>query len=264
MLSGKVKDTGYKYRKEPTDIDFSKNPLYISQNCIRHHLFRENSHDIHYAKDSTLEKVLASMTGLVRGYVVPASMCRKASCLLVEDFVDQLGNGNFEQFGQSGERDSSSFFSKTTFGDTEYLSYGSINIEEIQFISLDDKFDRKSMTIEVGQGEVIAKSIQDFIQSLNKNLSPKATFHENYVRKGTIYENGENGILLNQDAIHILVENTIEKIKELSIRQAQSYMYVDEMSVDFNDSKKMMRIKRDVSQIVEQKDGDYAVYYYAN
>jgi uncharacterized protein YqkB len=84
------------------------------------------------------------------------------------------------------------------------------------------------------------------------------------VRKGTIYENGENGILLNQDAIHILVENTIEKIKELSIRQAQSYMYVDEMSVDFNDSKKMMRIKRDVSQIVEQKDGDYAVYYYAN
>ena len=75
---------------------------------------------------------------------------------------------------------------------------------------------------------------------------------------------GENGILLNQDAIHILVENTIEKIKELSIRQAQSYMYVDEKSVVFNDSKKMMRIKRDVSQIVEQKDGDYAVYYYAN
>ena len=84
------------------------------------------------------------------------------------------------------------------------------------------------------------------------------------MRNGTIYENGENGILLNQDAIHILVENTIEKIKELSIRQALSYMYVDVMSVDFNDSKKMMRIKRDVSQIVEQKDGDYAVYYYAN
>jgi len=263
-LSGKVKDTGYKYRKEPTDIDFSKNPLYISQNCIRHHLFRNQAYDIHYAKDSTLEKVLASITGLVRGYVVPASQCRRTSPLLIEDFVDQLGNGNFEQFGQAGERDSSSFYSKTTFGDTEYISYGSISIEQLQFISLDDKFDRKSMTIEVGQGEVIAQSIQDFIQSLNNDLSPKATFHENYVRNGTIYEEGENGILLNQDAIQILVETTIEKLKELSIRQAKSYMYVDEMTVDFNDSSKMMRIKHDSSQIVEQKDGEYAVYFYSN
>lgn len=263
-LSGKVKDTGYKYRKEPTDIDFSKNPLYISQNCIRHHLFRNQAYDIHYAKDSTLEKVLASITGLIRGYVVPASQCKRTSPLLIEDFVDQLGNGNFEQFGQAGERDSSSFYSKTTFGDTEYISYGSISIEQLQFISLDDKFDRKSMTIEVGQGEIIAQSIQDFIQSLNNDLSPKATFHENYVRNGTIYEEGENGILLNEDAIQILVETTIEKLKELSIRQAKSYMYVDEMTVDFNDSSKMMRIKHDSSQIVEQKDGDYAVYFYSN
>ena len=263
-LSGKVKDTGYKYRKEPTDIDFSKNPLYISQNCIRHHLFRNQAFDIHYAKDSTLEKVLASITGLIRGYVVPASQCKRTSPLLIEDFVDQLGNGNFEQFGQAGERDSSSFYSKTTFGDTEYISYGSISIEQLQFISLDDKFDRKSMTIEVGQGEIIAQSIQDFIQSLNNDLSPKATFHENYVRNGTIYEEGENGILLNEDAIQILVETTIEKLKELSIRQAKSYMYVDEMTVDFNDSSKMMRIKHDSSQIVEQKDGEYAVYFYSN
>ena len=96
------------------------------------------------------------------------------------------------------------------------------------------------------------------------SVSPKATFHENYVRNGTIYEEGENGILLNEDAIQILVETTIEKLKELSIRQAKSYMYVDEMTVDFNDSSKMMRIKHDSSQIVEQKDGDYAVYFYSN
>ena len=71
------------------DIDFIKNPLYISQNCIRHHLFRNQAYDIHYAKDSTLEKVLASITGLIRGYVVPASQCKRTSPLLIEDFVDQ-------------------------------------------------------------------------------------------------------------------------------------------------------------------------------
>ena len=70
----------------------------------------------------------------------PASQNKRTSpLLLLEDFVDQLGNGNFEQFGQAGVRDSSSFFSKTTFGDTEYISYGSISIEQLEFISLRQK-----------------------------------------------------------------------------------------------------------------------------
>jgi len=137
-LTGKIKEeNGYKYKKEATDIDFKKTPLYISQNCIRHHLFRSQSFDLHYADNKNLKLVLASITGLVRGYVVPKSQCKRTSPLLLEDFIDQLGNGNFEQMGRSGSKDkgenkdgdvtaSNSFFSKTTFGETEYISYGSI------------------------------------------------------------------------------------------------------------------------------------------
>ncbi|MCP5017595.1 MAG: hypothetical protein GY938_20340 [Ketobacter sp.] len=262
-LSGKVKDTGYKYRKEPTDINFKETPLYISQNCIRHHLFREQAFDVHYAKKANLSKVLASITGLIRGYVVPESQNKRTSPLLLEDFVDQLGNGNFEQFGQAGARDSSSFFSKTTFGDTEYHSYGSISIEQLQFISLDKKFDREAMEIKEGQGEEVAEAITYFIKSLNPKLTSEAAFHPNYVRKGTIFEEGEVGILLNDDAIHALVEHTIERMCDLSIRQAKSYMYVDEVLVDYNDSQKMMRIKRDAGAISEKRAGDYATYFYA-
>ena len=263
-LTGKVKEeTGYQYKKEATDIDFKKTPLYISQNCIRHHLFREQAFDVHYAKKSNLQKVLASITGLVRGYVVPATQNKRTSPLLMEDFVDQLGNGNFEQFGQAGERDNSSFFSKTTFGDTEYISYGSISIEQLQFISLDKKFDREAMELKEGQGEVVAQEVQDFIQSLNPDLKPIATFHTNYVRNGTIFEEGENGILLNDDAIQALIEHTLERISELSIRQAKSYMYVDEVTVDYNDSNKMMRIKKDEGSISEELEGEFAVYFYA-
>jgi len=265
-LSGKVKEeTGYKYRKEATDIDFKKTPLYISQNCIRHHLFREQAFDVHYANKSKTEdltKMLASVTGLVRGYVVPSSQNKRTSPLLLEDFVDQLGNGNFEQFGQAGERDNSSFFSKTTFGDTEYISYGSISIEQLQFISLDKKFDREAMGIKTGQGDEVAQAVQAFIQTLNPALKPEATFHENYVRSGTIFEEGEVGILLNQDAIQALIDYTVELIKELSIRQAKSYMYVDEVIVDYNDSNKMMRIKRDESSIALEPESEYATYFY--
>ncbi len=263
-LTGKVKDeTGYKYKKEPTDIDFKKTPLYISQNCIRHHLFKEQSFDLHYAADKNLEQVLASITGLVRGYVVPSSQCKRTSPLLIEDFVDQLGNGNFEQFGQAGERDSSSFFSKTTFGDTEYISYGSISVEQLQFISLDKKFDRASMIIKEGQGEEIAATVQNFIKSLNPSLNSIATFHENYVRKGTIFEEGECGILLNDDAVQVLIKHTLDRIAGLSIRQAKGYMYVDEITVDYNDSHKMMRIKRDESEIVIEPQTQFAQYFYA-
>ncbi|ADG24313.1 type I-Fv CRISPR-associated protein Cas7fv [Legionella pneumophila] len=260
-LTGEISEKGYKHVKEPTDVDFRKTPLYISQNCIRHHLFRAHAFDLHYAKERNLQKVLASVTGLIRGYVVPESQCKRTSPLLLEDFVDQLGNGNFEQFSRSGKRDSSSFFSKTTFGDTQYISYGSISIEQLQFISLDNKFERAAMLIKDNEGEVIAKVIEDFIQSLKPTLKPKAEFHPNYVRKGTIFEIGEAGILLNQDAIQALVEATLEMIKALSIRQAKSYMYVDDVIVDFNNSNQMMRIKRTPDQISPIPEDEYAVYF---
>ena len=262
-LTGKVKDeTGYKYKKEATDIDFKQTPLYISQNCIRHHLFREQAFDLHFAGERSLDKVLASITGLIRGYVVPSSQCKRTSPLLLEDFVDQLGNGNFEQFGQAGERDSSSFFSKTTFGDTEYISYGSISIEQLQFISLDNKFDRCAMIIKDNQGEAVAQQVQDFIQSLDPSRSPKATFHTNYVRLGTIYEQGEAGILLDDTAIDILVKTTLDMIQDLVIRQAKGYMYVDRVEVDYNDSNKMMRIKRH-GETNPTATTNYAVYFEA-
>ena len=274
-LTGKVKEeTGYKYKKQASDINFKETPMYISQNCIRHHLFRDQSFDLHYAKDKNLQAVLTSMTGLIRGYVVPSSQCKRTSPLLLEDFIDQLGNGNFEQMGRSGSKEkgvddkgndvaSNSFFSKTTFGETEYLAYGSISIEQLQFISLDKKFDRASMIIKEGEGEKIAEAIQQFIQSLAPERHPQAVFHKNYVRGGTIFEEGEVGILLDNEAIDILINETLQMISELSIRQAKGYMYVESVIVDYNDSHKMMRIKRSERDISSTPESDYAVYFYA-
>lgn len=275
-LSGKIKEeTGYKYRKEASDINFSETPLYISQNCVRHHLFRDQSYDLHYAKDKNLADVLASITGLIRGYVVPSSQCKRTSPLLITDFVDQLGNGNFEQLSnassseettdkdgnQTYKRGENSIFSKTTFGDTEYEAYGSISIEQLEFISLDKKFDRAAMVIKEGEGEKVAEKISEFIKSLDPTRDPKAVFHKNYVRKGTIFEEGEVGILLDNTAIDILIKETLKMIQDLSIRQAKGYMYVDNLEVDYNDSNKMMRIKRTPDEINIEPQSEYAVYF---
>ena len=272
-LTGKVKeDTGFKYKKEPGDIDFAKTPLYISQNCVRHHLFREQAFDVRYATGKNTRQLLASVTGLVRGYVIPETQFKRVSPLLLEDFVDQLGNGNFEQFGRSGSKEkettkggkekSATFFSKTTFGDTRYESYGSISIEQMQFISLDNKFDRAAMTATDKEGDEIAKEIGEFLRGLDSSLKPGATYHQNYVRKGTIFEKGEAGILLNQDAIKVLVDETLARVRNLSIRQAKGYMYVDDLEVDYNASGKMMRVKRSPDEISGRADAEFAQYFY--
>ncbi|EJL6399855.1 hypothetical protein BOO30_13670 [Vibrio navarrensis] len=269
-LSGRIKEeNGYKYKKHATDIDFKKTPLYIGQNCIRHHLFKEQTYDTHFANEKNILSLLASITGLVRGYSVTSSQLKRTTSLLIEDFVDVLGNGNFEQLStdkptdENGKRDKTTIFSKTTFGDTEYISYGSISIEQLQFISLDKKFDRAAMVIKEGEGEVIAAELQSYIKSLNPCLNPQAIFHKNYVRRGTIFEEGECGILLNDDAVKALVDETLDRLANLSIRQAKGYMYVDEITVDYNDSHKMMRIKRNESEISEQPNGNFAIYFYA-
>ncbi len=272
-LTGKESEKGYKLKKDPSEINFRETPMYISQNCIRHHLFRDHAFDLHYANDKNLVNVLASITGLIRGYVVPSSQCKRTSPLLITDFVDQLGNGNFEQMGRSGTKEkevnkkgeeaSNSFFSKTTFGETEYIAYGSISIEQLQFISLDKKFDRASMIIKEGDGEKIAAQVQDYIKSLDSAREPKAIFHTNYVRKGTIFNEGEVGILLDDTAIDILVNETLNMLRDLSIKQAKGYMYVEEVEVDYNDSNRMMRIKRHPDQASPEPQTGYAVYFEA-
>lgn len=277
-LTGKVKDeTGYKYKKQATDINFNETPLYISQNCIRHHLFRDQAFDLHYAKDKNLIDVLTSITGLIRGYVVPSSQCKRTSPLLLEDFIDHLGNGNFEQLSNASsseeikEKDGSitykrgenSIFSKTTFGDTKYTAYGSISIEQLEFISLDKKFDRAAMIIKESEGEKISQRLQEFIKSLDPSRDPKAIFHTNYVRNGTIFQEGEVGILLDNTAVDILVKETLSMLQELSIKQAKGYMYVDSVEVDYNDSNKMMRIKRSPEQVINVLNSEYAIYFSA-
>lgn len=275
--TGKEKEeTGFRYKKLATEINFKETPMYISQNCIRHHMFKEQAFDFHFANEKNEKdgkslkslkhdslNLLVSLTGLLRGYVIPTTQCKRKSPILIEDFVDQLGNGNFEQFGNSGVKDVNSFYSKTTFGKTEYLSHGSISIEDLQFISLDKKFDRQAYpTKNEEHGIEIAKKIQNCIIDLDPSKADKvkAEFGK-YKRVGTIFDEAEIGILLNEEAIDVLVKSALEIISELSIKQAKGWMSVSDVQVDYNDSKTMMRIILEQHNIEEEKTKKYAQYY---
>ncbi len=275
-ISGYWDDGKPKY-KYPNDIDFEKTPLYISQNCIRHHLFRENSFLDLQSKEvvENLDKLLCSMVGLVRGYVIPSTENKRTSALLLTDFVDTLHNGNFEQMGKAGTKEkketksggekSTSHFSKTTFGDTKYEAYGSISIEQLQFISLDNKFSRQAITYSTEKDrKSLAEKMTHFLNELGDTDKAEATYHKNYVRNGSIYDIGEAGILLNNEAIDILVVKTLGLFENLTIRQAKGYMYVDEIEVDYNNgssAKDMMRIKENGNVNSKKENLKYAQYF---
>jgi hypothetical protein len=279
-LSGDKKDPSdpksYSYKKKLNEINVKENPLYVSTNCVRNHLFKDTQFDGHFVTKENTPLLLSNLMGLVRGYVVPQSQCKRTSPLLLEDFVDILGNGNFEQMGRSGAKGGgvnadgvavkdSSFFSKTTFGDTEYLAYGSISVEQLQFISLDQVFGRCSAIVNKAEAMLLADQITAFLISLapDSGLSPKAVFHDKYVRFGTIFEMSEVGILLNDDAIKVVVDETLALLLDLSIRQAKGYLTVESMVIDYNDSNKMMRIKRDESSISTEPEAKFASYFFA-
>jgi hypothetical protein len=269
-------DDGNPKFKSPQNINFAETPLYISTNCLRHHLFREESVDLQSPElIANMDKLLCSITGLVRGYVIPSTEHKRTSPLLLTELEDVLHNGNYEQMGSSGSKEkkktksgedkSTSMFSKTTFGDTEYIGYGSISLEQLQFISLDEKFSRKAMQVDNDKdGEKLADQLTSFLKSLGGLPKTKATYHKNYVRRGAIFKTGEAGILLNEDALDVLINITLDLVRSVNIKQAKGYMYVDEITVDYNDGstgRNMMRIKHSPSSIQCVKETPYAVYF---
>lgn len=266
----------YERFKLAEDIDFKENPLYISQNCIRYHLFKDEVINWQHPEiHKNVDAILCSMTGLLRGYVIPKNENKRTSPLLITDFTEQCGKGNYEQLGRSGSKEkqktksggeaSNAMFSKTTFGDTQYEAFGSINIEQLQFISLSSAYGQEAMEITTNkEGEELAKKIEEYIQSLDHaNGDIKAEYSSNWVRKGTIFADGQKGILLNEAAIDTLVKQMLSMIENLSFTQAKGYMTVDSLEVDYNDfnsAKQMFRIK-DGSDVNNNKNEDYAIYF---
>ena len=242
--------------------------LYISQNCIRNGLFSGFTYNLKSVTLNNVAEVLSSIVGLVRGFVVAdGTSLKRKSPLLMEDFIsDENTVLNYEQFSQANNKSKTSMFSKHTVGDVKYSAYASINIEDLQFLPIEDTLSRSCYreVVSEEQGLELAKQITTFLKSLDfeNAYSPEAIFNNNYVRINSISKEGEAGILLNNDAISLVVQEVITLIKDLYISRSRAYVKVKNIIVDYN-SEKTMRIKDGVEYINDVLDEDYAIYYEA-
>lgn len=254
--------------KSLNSADFEKAQIFVSQNCIRNHLFKNESLNLQTVSTSNVKKVLPSILGLVRGYMIAGKgtglSLKRKSALLLEDFVAKDSTVRYEQFGNSGERNENSMFSKTEGDNLNYSAYGSISIEDLEFIVLEDSFNRSSYSeiISIEEGKDLANDMTNFLKTLDfeGKKNPAAIFHTNYVRKGGFMNAGEAGLLLNDDAIDLVVTEVLERIKDLFIRQSKGYLRVTELLVDYNTGR-AMRIKDNEQSINLHKSDSFAVYY---
>lgn len=253
--------------KNLSSIELEKAKLFVSQNCVRSAIFKNETTNLKSVNVDNVDRVICSILGLVRGYVIADKVVKlslkRKSALLLEDFVDSQTTLRYEQFSNAGERNETSIFSKTNVDNTKYEAFGSIAVEDLQFIVLEDSFNRSCYAdvISENQGLEIEKKMNEFLSSLalNTTKSPRVTFHKNYVRVGSITNDGEAGLLMNNDAIELVINEVLDRIKNLFIRQSKGYLSVKELTVDYNDGQ-AMRIKRDLNA-ASDLSSNFAVYY---
>lgn len=249
-----------------SDPDLSKAGLVVSSNCLRHYLFKDVSFGVNEISRKNLATVIPSLLGLVRGYMVTdknASFSR-ASPLYLTELLCHAPGLRFNQGGSSGPRGETSLFS--TFGtdrNLQYEGYGSISIEDLQFIPLEDSLGRSaySETVTREGGELLAQRVTRFLQELSGDERAAATFVCDAVRVGSLALSGEAGILLNSAAISVLVAETLGMLRGLYIRQAKGHVRVTGLQVDYNDSRRTLRILDDPTSVCSVERGPYAQYY---
>ena len=198
----------------------------------------------------------SSYLGLIRGYMLTekgGATVKRDSPLMITDFVNQIGSPNKSEvmvnhlaFDESGTKDKNSLFYQETWGDTHYKAKGAISIEKLRFISFDSRIGQQAVKFNENTKKHSAKEeISLYIESLIANLRTISQENElseditesidvtygRYKRKGTLFDYEEEGVLLNDAAVHAVVMETINRLKGFRIIKSKGFMNVDSVKV---------------------------------
>jgi hypothetical protein len=144
----------------------------------------------------------------------------------------------------------------------QYAGAGSLSVEDLQFVPLENTLGRSaySETVSIAEGEALAQQVTQYLQDLSGIMDAQVSFVLNAVRRGAIANKGEAGLLLNDAAIDVLVKETLGLISDLYIRQGKGHLVVTDVLVDYNDGQPM-RVERDRTDVVSGKTQLYAQYF---
>lgn len=253
------------------DPDIATAKLIVSAECVRSQLFKDVSFGLRQVTVENVAEVLASLHGLVRGYLITAggrNFARK-SCLYVTDFECAKPDLAFNQGTNSKARgtaqeDTSIYSYFKTGKDLQYTGKATLSVEDLQFIPMENSLGRSAFDhqVTVETGHAVAEKITQFLGDIAPvGMTPIARFVKKAVRIGAVSKVGDAGVVLNDDAIRVVVDQVRELIETLFIRQGKGYLQVTDVLVDFNDGHRVFRCEAQPDIADVAGEGPFAVYY---
>ena len=254
-----------------SDSALGQAQLIVSSECLRAGIFKDVSFGLSQVTVANVSAVLASLHGLVRGYLITEggrNFARK-SPLHVTDFECANPGLFFNQGSNSKvrgtENEKTALYSYFKTGkDIEYKGKASLSIEDLQFIPMENSLGRSAFDhqISISHGQLVAGGITEFLSDIAKpGQTPVARFVKKTQRIGAVAKVGDAGILLNDDALRVVIDQIIEMIRGLYIRQGKGYLQVTDVLVDYNDSNRAFRSEADPSVAVGVDHSGFAHYY---
>lgn len=206
--------------------------LKISSDCLRHEIFKEEFQFQSANVCNSPELLLAAIanpSAILRGYMFAekASVLKKRSCFTISD-AEQTNDSvsALETFSRSGKKNTdenqadNTFFKKETIGEVQYACEGFVDLRELQFISLDEIFDRLAFNSDYypTYKTLLQTKIPEF------NAEPKY-----YQLKNSEVKIPEYGILFSKENIVFLTKELFKRIFNINIIKSKSYAKITKL-----------------------------------
>lgn len=222
----------------------------VSNDAIRHSMWQDKmpfSNQNHAQIPYVYYSMLGRPCMLERGYMFAkdstSESFKKKSCVCLSDAVEISSCPNskvsLEVHSRAGSKDNISLFYEENVGNLNYKSVGCIDLTELQFISMDDKYDRRAVSDDnVANFDIYTKALTLNLPFFNEK--PSYYYMENSYLED---EWAEKGILLSHDSVDWMVKDILARILKVNIWRSGAYfkttsvkiLYTDENGVNFED-----------------------------
>lgn len=231
------------------------------------------------------QKIASSYLGLIRGYMLTekgGDAIKRNSPLMVTDWINEKGEPNKNEvmvnhlaLDEDGKKESNSLFYQDTWGDTLYHGMAVLSIEQMQFIEMDNRLGHQAVRFSQNPKKAkVNDDIETFKVQLIENLKniglrcgmPESKCDDidvtygRFMKKDMLFAYPEEGLLLNNTALHALILETKRRFDTFAIVKSKGFVRTDKISVSMRST---LTTEGFEQALVPDAIPDYARFYEA-
>lgn len=227
----------YYYNPDYIPDDKSSKPyirkIKISNAGLRHaiHVESQPYHTPAVFQNPVIRSLYLSQNDtIIRGYMyadASSQTIKRASAYSIADaeIVNDVVS-NIEVRTTTGPRNDTSLFFEESIGKTEYSAVGFIDLDSLSFISLDNRADRLA---------ILPEDKENVLANLIKAFGEDSVETGYYFKKDTADILYENGIVLGNSALNVLVKDLLNKISKINIQSKGHFAQTSKLEIRYID-----------------------------